>query len=452
MNKLQTNIVVMIFLIITSVSESNCAIQQKKITQKDILNKQQQIDFIYNSANKCFNEGEVDNALKLIKNYDSLKIILDSLITDIQLEKIEKKYETDKKDNEIETIKTDKKLISIEILKKQEVINKRNTLILIIFVAISVIAILGFFLLRMYREIRSANKILIFQTKQINKQKKELESQHTEIWKQKNDLSEQSQLVMDQTRIITFQNKEINDSLNYASMIQNALFMDLADGTQILKNYFFVHKMHKNISGVFYWTSVKNNAGYFAVAEPSNKGVAGALLSILGMSLLNELIIDKTDYSPAQMLNKLRNNFLRSLRRKTQTNRISDNFNLAICKINDQNKTIEYAGANIAVYYSSDETPLMKIEPDLMPIGTSNKLGREFANKFIDYKPGIKLYMLTAGSLETIKNNTVSDSFESFYNQYILNQPFSEQNQFLRNEFNNFSNESDVLIFGAEIE
>lgn len=414
---------------------------------KEQLNK---LSALYLKAMSYSDEGDLENALKTLKEYDALKDTVNNMVINEQLNKLEIKYETEKKDNEIKNIQSEKELLSVEILRKKEMIDKRNTLILIIIVSFILFSVLGFFLIKMLRVVRSSNKILTEQNEQIEKQKSLLSQQSLEIFRQKNNLSEQHKIVSEQSQRIAFQNKEINESIDYASMIQKALFPAISEISGRTEKHFIIHSPSGNTSNAFYWNSKKNHSDYYAVAESSNSEIAGAMLTVLGVSLLNELIIEKKEYSPGEMLDKLRNNFIRSLHIKNENNENAESYDIAILKINHQERKIEFAGANIPVYHNNG-TEFKKTDPDFMPVGISNKMGRKFANKQIEYNDGTKLCLMTNSSRSAFDEHAGIKNFYAVFNDLSNDNGSGSQQKKINQLLEYKKLITDFLIMGIEI-
>ncbi len=56
------------------------------------------------------------------------------------------------------------------------------------------------------------------------------------------------------------------------------------------------------VSGDFYWAHERDNTLYLSVADCTGHGVPGALMSMLGISLLNDIVTDNPEISPSRLL------------------------------------------------------------------------------------------------------------------------------------------------------
>jgi sigma-B regulation protein RsbU (phosphoserine phosphatase) len=100
---------------------------------------------------------------------------------------------------------------------------------------------------------------------------------------------------------LEIKNKQVNDiysdltdSIKYAGNIQSALLSSFSDVMPNFSEYFIFYQPSEILSGDFYWSKMINDTIYFASADSTGHGIPGALLSILGMSYLNEIV--NTDY------------------------------------------------------------------------------------------------------------------------------------------------------------
>ena len=107
--------------------------------------------------------------------------------------------------------------------------------------------------------------------------------------------------------------KELTDSINYASYIQKAIMRkkEYLMLSAFLKEFFIIFKPKDLISGDFYWgTKIKDDI-YVIAADCTGHGVPGALLSLLGISQLNNIITKRLDTN--EILDQLRTSVIEAL-------------------------------------------------------------------------------------------------------------------------------------------
>jgi len=180
-------------------------------------------------------------------------------------------------------------------------------------------------------------------------------------------ITEQKKEVEEQKRIIEIKHKEITDSINYANRIQTALLHNEQHWKQISPEYFIFFRPKDVVSGDFYWSysadaskdDVRNgNKSIWVVADCTGHGVPGALMSMLGISYLNEIIIENKITDPAQVLNKLREKIITAFGKTTTNQPYRDGMDISICVWNKKTNLLEYAGANNGIWIIRNVTSL----------------------------------------------------------------------------------------------
>ena len=157
--------------------------------------------------------------------------------------------------------------------------------------------------------LEGVNKILTESQDELKQQKEDLleltsllEKRQTEIEVQNREIQEQYDLSQHQKIKIELQHKEINASIRYALQIQQAILPGPEFIADILNEYFILLKPRDVLSGDFYWAAKKDNKSYIAAADCTGHGVPGAVMSMLGISLLNEVMNDPMIYNAAEIL------------------------------------------------------------------------------------------------------------------------------------------------------
>ncbi len=123
----------------------------------------------------------------------------------------------------------------------------------------------------------------------------------------------QKLVIEDQKKIVDEKNKHITDSINYAKKIQEAILPSEKERIQAFQNgktgdnHFVLYLPKDIVSGDFYWVyPTPDNQVIWATADCTGHGVPGAFMSMIGTSLLNEIVIEKNIREPGPILNELR--------------------------------------------------------------------------------------------------------------------------------------------------
>ena len=130
--------------------------------------------------------------------------------------------------------------------------------------------------------------------------------------------------MIERTLKIEQQKINITDSIHYASRIQKALLTPYDELKRLLPSYFIFNKPKDIVSGDYYWVSEAEDKVIVAVADCTGHGVPGAFMSILGISILNEIVSKSDSIVASEVLNELRQNLIKSLRQTGDTEEARD--------------------------------------------------------------------------------------------------------------------------------
>jgi len=234
-------------------------------------------------------------------------------------------------------------------------------------------------------------------TKRLTKAKKRLE----QIVEQRTkEVVNQKEEVEKQKLLIEIKNKDILDSINYAKKIQEAILPLNKEINDFYADAFIFFKPRDVVSGDFYWFyAIDEHTSIVAVADCTGHGVPGAFMSMIGHTLLNEIVIEKKIHLPSEILSELHARIHQSLKQQSGTES-RDGMDIAVCSINRQSRTICYAGANRPLFYVADNE-LHEIKPDKKPIGGLLLEGERDRRRFIQYTQvlsvGTWIYLFSDG-------------------------------------------------------
>ena len=163
----------------------------------------------------------------------------------------------------------------------------------------------------------------------------------------KRSYDEARNLVSSQNMIIERQNRGHLESLTYASYLQKKILPDVNKLCMLFSDYFVLFKPKDIVSGDFYWIKERGNYGIVVVADCTGHGVPAAFLSIIGISLLEEIVNQEgEELNAAAILEKLRNKFISYLQNNSSEEESRDGIDLGICVVNYQDSTFQFSSAN----------------------------------------------------------------------------------------------------------
>ncbi|HSY61945.1 MAG TPA: SpoIIE family protein phosphatase, partial [Cytophaga sp.] len=242
------------------------------------------------------------------------------------------------------------------------------------------------------------------------------------LWSRYNLKKRANQELGDAYKKIELKNQQITDSINYSKRIQSAILPPTELISQHLKNFFIYYSPKDIVSGDFYWFSEQNNRLYFIVVDCTGHGVPGALMSMIGNTLLNEIINQKKITEPGEILNQLNKGVKNSLR-QSGSDMISqdDGMDVSVCCIDKKNpKVLHYACANHSIFVKTNNE-VTELTGDIFSIGGDFGASiKTFENKTHPLEYGSFVVMSTDGYYDQFGGERDSKYLISRFEELIL--------------------------------
>lgn len=195
---------------------------------------------------------------------------------------------------------------------------------------------------------------------------------------------------------IRHQTRKITESINYARRIQGAILPNSALVNRLLPDSFILYKPRDVVSGDFPWFMQVKSDIFMAAVDCTGHGVPGALLSIVGYFLLNDIVRSRTITDPGKVLDLLDEGVSATLRPDEEAG-TKDGMDISLCKIDLQERIVEYAGAHRPLYVSRNGT-LEEIKGNKFPIGGGIfKNQTNFSTNRITLSAGDSIYFCSDG-------------------------------------------------------
>lgn len=196
-------------------------------------------------------------------------------------------------------------------------------------------------------------------------------------------------------------NKKITDSINYASRIQESILPSADEIKKFLPQSFIYYQPRDVVSGDFYWLSHIKEKTIVACVDCTGHGVPGAFMSLIGNTLLNEIINEKQIVDPALILERLHHEIVKALHQNTERVQSRDGMEMSLCVIDNKSNVIEFAGAMNPLYIVQDNI-IKVIKPDTKGIGGDTNPNKEttFTNHIIPIHKNMSVYMFTDGYMD----------------------------------------------------
>jgi serine phosphatase RsbU (regulator of sigma subunit) len=318
-------------------------------------------------------QGEISDQRRTIETQLlEVKIQKDTLAS--QKSKIDvQRREIDEKSRKIDEQEGRIKL-QVATLEKQKII-----LIFVLF-ALLLASFLVYYIYRGYKIKKEANIIL--------------EDKNATISSQKDEIERQRDIAAAQRDQIAYQKKHIEDSIMYAKRIQTALIPSLELFSDKL-DHFVLYKPLAIVSGDFYWVTARDNLQVIISADCTGHGVPGAFMSMLGVTMLNEIVNEKHIMIPDQIVENLRQGVIKSLKQVVDEDTVKDGMDIAVCTVDFKQNVLWYTGANSPLYLVRDGE-LVHYRADKMPASIHYRM-LPFTLHKIDLKKGDSFYIFSDG-------------------------------------------------------
>ena len=268
-------------------------------------------------------------------------------------------------------------------------------------------------------------------------------------------IAQRTALVVEQRNQIAEKNKDIQDSINYASRIQQAILSDVEFQHNFVEDMFILYLPKDVVSGDFYWIKEENDRLIVAAVDCTGHGVPGAFLSIIGENGLRSVTQEQDLTNPAQVLDALNVYVLNTLNQKNEDDQILDGMDMSICMI-DKNG-FQFAGAKNPLY-SIINGEVSVTKADRYAIGNHETNSSPFTNHRFKRNKDEVLYMFSDGFADQFGG---PNGKKYMYRQFrellasISHLPLSEQKEKLENEFMNWKDHreqiDDILVIGMKL-
>jgi len=287
--------------------------------------------------------------------------------------------------------------------------------------------------------------------------------------------NDEKNMAQEQKKIIEQKNDDLLSSLTYASYIQKKIISDENQMHTLFNDYFVLFQPKDIVSGDFYWIKEKGKYGIVVAADCTGHGVPAAFLSILGISLFEEIIKQEgEDLNPGYFLEKFRLKFIAHLQKNNfNAEQIRDGIDMGICIVSYEDGTFQFSGANrpmIMVRHNRHPTPPGYSEKETAGDytlysykSTKNTIGfnykeASFINHVIDFYPDDTFYVFSDGYGDQFNFlNRKKFTLGKFKKELLKLQelPLPAQEEYLINLHKKWRGETkqtdDILVIGMRL-
>jgi len=420
----------MLFFLQNNYQEAEKYAQRSLVISKEV-NALEKIEFnsnllylIYKETNNC------SKALEMLELYNKTKGALDKMdLKDLLLkEKVKQKYEVkiykDSIDNLIEINDKNEKIAKTDAALK----SKRDQQLFLL-IGLGLVLLFSIFIYNRFRVTNRQKKVIQHQHQKLKQNHVELEEAH----------------------------KDITDSIVYAKRIQDATLTSITYIKDVLPQSFIYFNPKDLVSGDFYWVFSNNEHVFFTVADCTGHGVPGAFMSMIGNSLLNEMIIENKIQDTNLIMDQVSNKVKVSLDQKGEQGQSRDGMDMVLCRLNKKTNELMYTGAKNSLLLIRDGE-IIEYRGDKRPVGYYLGKNILFNSNNISLKKNDVIYLFSDGFSDQFGGETAKKYKAANFKRFLLsiqNKDMDVQQQLLSDEFDRWKGDleqiDDVCVMGVRV-
>jgi len=291
------------------------------------------------------------------------------------------------------------------------------------------------------------------------KTNKLLEAQNVLLQHQKDEIEHKNKIITTSNHELAKKNKQIVESLKYASRIQEAILPSKKAISENFPQSFILYKPRDIVSGDFYWFSKQGDYLFISAVDCTGHSVPGAFMSMIGNTMLNEIVNDKKIFDPGKIVQALNTGIISALRQQDDQNSSDDGMDMSICRVDLKNKELQVACANHSPYIYSDGE-LKLIEGNSFSIGgfVTMKMNPTFKTISLPIHHDTTIYLFSDGFCDQFGGpNNKKFSARQFRDILEQNASLSmpEQKDAFANSFNTWMGDNkqidDILVIGIKV-
>ncbi len=271
-------------------------------------------------------------------------------------------------------------------------------------------------------------------------------------------LDERTREVVEKKEEIEQKNREITDSINYAQRIQASILPPVHKLRDAFPGFFLFYRPRDIVSGDFYWFD-KIGKGQFIIvcADSTGHGVPGAFMSMIGSTLIKDIINRQDIIIPSDILTTLDNEITETLNQNVETEHSNDGMDMIVCVMNTTNRTVRFASAmRPIIYFHKGEQVYLK--GNRSSVGGEIIEDKNFQNQEMQMDEGDIIYMFSDGYPDQF-GGPMGKKFKMARMKDLLDdiwkKPMEEQYEHVKNNFDlwkgNHKQVDDVLFMAIKM-
>lgn len=252
---------------------------------------------------------------------------------------------------------------------------------------------------------------------------------------------------------ITILHEETQQSLTYASYIQNAILSDHLVINSVCSDHFLIYKPKDKVSGDFYWTQIVNGKLVVVVGDCTGHGVPGSLLTAISIMLIERIVVSNEVTEPNEILEHLNKQIKATLNQKDVN--IRDGLEASVCVVDGN--VLHFAGAKRSILIKRGKE-IIELKGNRKDLGSDYLHDLNFTTHIFDLHKDDVFYLFTDGIVDQTGGakgkKLLKKRFKEQIIKLISDEMPQQQNTFLEFIENwmqpNNTQTDDILLMGIK--
>ncbi|MFZ5553856.1 MAG: PP2C family protein-serine/threonine phosphatase [Bacteroidota bacterium] len=259
------------------------------------------------------------------------------------------------------------------------------------------------------------------------------------------------------------ENTTVRDGILYASTIQNGLLPKTRHFNRMCAEHFIIYRPLNTIGGDFYWVGSKDGKKIFATADCTGHGIPGAMLTVLGISFLNYVVLGKEWNSAGEILKEIDKKWIETFDPHSDGEGNNDWMEISVCVYDTLSRKLSFAGANGNLFAADCNGPRF-YEGNSYPVGGWQlEKNRRYDTTDISLELNTRIYMGSDGFRHQFGGDSSSHprgkkfSRKRLFNLLadVYNLPMYMQKLLIENQLDawkgSFEQTDDICIMGIRL-
>ena len=180
-------------------------------------------------------------------------------------------------------------------------------------------------------------------------------------------------MVDERTKELARSRDHILESIRYGKLVQTSIMPSAADLASNVRGHFMHLQPLDTVGGDFVFFQPTRDGFVAALADCTGHGVPGAIMSMLGASLLNRVVDTLPDAGPSDLLAELHRLLCRNLRAAQDTDHFENGMDIGLCRYQREQDSLQYCGAGLPLFVLENRASagMRRLDGDQLHLGFS---------------------------------------------------------------------------------